>query len=188
MDSYEVTGNAYEACIRAGLCSGEHLGDSSPDGVEFNPTATCNHGVGDHGNHPINCVDWGQAGTYCEAQGKRLPTEEEWEWAARGEANGSTYPWGGAEPEFQLCWSGVTQLAGTCPVGSHPSGDTRDGIHDLAGNVSEWTASRSAAGGALRVLRGGAWNSKDAARETAGFRYAYTPAHRSSALGFRCAR
>ena len=187
MDVNEVTVNAYQACVQAGLCSAEHVRESSPDGVEFTATSTCNYGTG-RGNHPMNCVEWGQAGAYCEAQGKRLPTEDEWEWAARGGPRGASYPWGNIEPEFQLCWSGITRLTGTCIVGSHSSGDTPNGIHDLAGNVSEWTSTRATASGAARVIRGGAWIGNDPGRAKASYAVAHVPANRSSVLGFRCVR
>jgi len=56
--------------------------------------AGCNWRRADRRNHPVNCVDWAQSKAYCERQGKRLPTEDEWEWAARGGVNGWNYPWG----------------------------------------------------------------------------------------------
>ena len=122
MDVTEVTVDAYTACVRAGKCTAEA---TSGDG--------CNYGVSGKGNHPMNCLDWNQATTYCHAQGKRLPSEEEWEWAARGGAEGRTYPWGNTDPDSQLCWSGVTKREGTCPVGSYPAGDAPGGVHDLCG-------------------------------------------------------
>jgi hypothetical protein len=152
MDVTEITVDAYAVCVKAGKCSADHLGELSSDGQSFSASNTCNYGVSGRGNHPINCVDWGQAATFCHEQGKRLPSEEEWEWAARGESQGRVYPWGGATPDFQACWSGVNKRTGTCPVASFPDGDAPGGIHDLAGNVWEWTSSKYDAS-AARVNR-----------------------------------
>jgi formylglycine-generating enzyme required for sulfatase activity len=158
LDATEVTVDAFGACVRAGQCSADNVGTQFWDNQDHGEGA-CNWGVAGRGNHPINCVDWGQAATYCNAQGKRLPTEEQWEWAARGGSRGFTYPWGNAEPDFQACWSGVSERSGTCPVGSLPQGDAPGGIHDLAGNVWEWTSSNYDA--SARVDRGGGWYNSD---------------------------
>ena len=137
--------------------------------------------------HPINYVDRGQATTYCRAQGKRLPTEEEWEWAARGGPAGHAYPWGDEKPNGKACWSGDAPLVGTCAVGATPAGDSPQGIHDLAGNVFEWTTSRIDKAGLDRVGRGGSWRDGTPealkASRPAGFKVTY----RCGFLGIRCA-
>ena len=161
LDVTEVTVDAYAACARAGPCSADHPGAWTPGGASLWAQSTCNYGVAGRGKHPINCVDWGESATYCHAQGKRLPSEEEWEWAARGQNAGTTYPWGNAQPVLQLCWSGISNHASTCEVGSFPKGDAPGGIHDLAGNVWEWTSSDYDAGSAARVSRGGGWYDDD---------------------------
>jgi sulfatase modifying factor 1 len=152
LDVTEVTVASYAACVLAGGCSahGTWTSYSSTTGIPWSSEG-CNYCVTGRGNHPMNCVDWNQAGDYCKAQGKRLPTEEEWEWAARGGTEGRTYPWGKAAPASasQLCWGD-----GTCPVGSFPKGDAPGGIHDLAGNVSEWTFQYAQA---YSIARGGGW-------------------------------
>jgi sulfatase modifying factor 1 len=178
MDVTEVTADAYGACVRAGSCFAE--------GLACGPAAT--YGVSGKGNHPINCVDWEQSGLYCHAQGKRLPTEAEWEWAARGASQGRTYPWGNAAPSSQLCWSGVQKRDGTCPVGSFPEGDAPGGIHDLAGNVWEWTSSDFDATGATRAFRGGSWFNFAPSAMHAALRSWLTPTLRGNVVGFRCAR
>ena len=171
-----MAADAYAACVRGGQCTAE--------GLSCGGAAT--YGVAGKGNHPINCVDWGQSATYCNAQGKRLPSEEEWEWAARGGSRGFTYPWGNAEPGFQACWSGVSKRSGTCAVGSLSQGDAPGGIHDLAGNVWEWTSSKYDAN--TRVIRGGGWGSGVASFLRAAVRNGGAPTSRDVSLGFRCAR
>ncbi len=129
MDENEVTAGEYAACLQNGTCSA--------------PNAGCtNVGVAGRENHPANCVDWNQAKAFCVAAGKRLPTEAEWEWAARGGPLARKLPWGDADPSAadapeRLCWSGKAPAPSTCPVGSFRAGDTVDGLHDMAGNVWE---------------------------------------------------
>ena len=155
---------------------------------------TCAHnGVAGKENHPINCVDWQQANAYCQAVGKRLPTEEEWEYAARGGSKGWTFPWGNAEPSYQRCWSGTAERSETCPVGSFPEDANPWGVRDLSGNVQEWTASgwsddySKSRTEQLRVVRGGSvlnatrWGVRGANRTR------LDPSHRDLAIGFRCA-
>jgi sulfatase modifying factor 1 len=177
IDTTEVTADAYGACVRAGKCTAE--------GVACGPAAT--YGASGKENHPINCVDWSQAATYCQAQRKRLPRQEEWEWAARGGSEGRTYPWGDEIPVGQLCWSGASKREGTCPVGSFPQGDSLSGLHDLAGNVAEWTATGSNERGANR---GGSWSDSSAGvvsgKGYTSYSFADPTAHRET-LGFRCA-
>lgn len=177
LDVTEVTVDAYADCVGSGKCSDEELDCSG-----HSP----NWKVPGRENHPVNCVDWDQARAYCAAVGKRLPSEEEWEWAARGEQNASTYPWGESAPAWQLCWNGEGSELGlgnrvsTCAVGSFPSGDSPQGIHDLAGNVEEWTASQE-------VCRGGSWRSLRRWSTRAGrSSHAWTQSHLPD-LGIRCA-
>jgi formylglycine-generating enzyme required for sulfatase activity len=183
LDATEVTADAYAACVRGGGCTADHPGEWTLYGKEFTADGRCNYGVIGKGNHPINCVDWNQATAYCRWAGKRLPTEEEWEWAARGQSRGTQYPWGDEEPGSRACWN----RSETCAVGSYPAGDAPGGIHDLAGNVWEWTASKYAANSSLRVLRGGGF-SDDATALLASIRGRYDPAPRYNYVGFRCSR
>lgn len=178
IDVMEVTVTGYEKCVKAGKCS---AGDSG----EY-----CNGGKTKSANQPANCVDWNQATAYCAWAGKRLLTEEEWEWAARGAERGTTYPWGNDDPGSQLCWSGGNVMRfdrglGTCTVGSYPRGDSPQEVKDLAGNVWEWTSSSE---GVDRVVRGGAWLTVGAPSVSAAGRRMYGPASRHNFLGFRCAR
>jgi formylglycine-generating enzyme required for sulfatase activity len=206
LDLTEVTADAFAACVRAGACNADLPGAQkvSDCGKGGNNNAL----VRGRGAHPMNCVDAGQSSTYCASQGKRLPTEEEWEWAAHGASEGRVYPWGNAQPDSQLCWSGKwckegvptgdphtqcnwTELLArdsTCPVGSFAAGDAPGGIHDLAGNVSEWTSSNFDASGTKRVTRGGGWSAAIASAMRAADRYPIAPTTRGMWLGFRCAR
>jgi len=152
LDINEVTADDYAACVQGGQCNADHL--------KCAPQAT--FGADGKGNHPINCVDFSQATADCKAQNKRLPTNEEWEFAARG-PEGRFYPWGNDAPKDQLCWTGSQVRTGTCPIAATPKGDTPQGVHDLAGNVFEWTTSKGDAKTQTRDGRGGSW--KDGAPE-----------------------
>jgi hypothetical protein len=187
LDLTEVTVEAYAACVKKGACSAENAGSQFFSGQDQGKGA-CNWGVAGREKHPMNCVDWGMAATFCRAQGGRLPTEEEWEWAARGGDAARTYPWGNAEPDFQACWSGVSRRSGTCAVGSAPEGHGRFGQLDLAGNVWEWTASLFSKDQTARVDRGGSWDNGGAAGLSAANRSRSEPSSRDDNLGFRCAR
>lgn len=168
MDRTEVTVAAYGACVRAGGCSPAPtamiLTVMSPESVG-NWSQLCNARLPNVDNHPINCVDWAQADAYCRWQGGRLPTEAEWEYAARGR-DGRVYPWGNGAPGHTLLngagsesralvlrlsrtasqtgWNvlypGDDGWASTAPVGSFPAGASPFGLLDMAGNVNEWTA------------------------------------------------
>ncbi len=178
MDTTEVSADAYALCVKTGQCSAQGL----------NCAAGANYNTAGKGDHPINCVDWTQAAAYCNSQTKRLPTEEEWEWAARGGASGKTYPWGNVEPSSQACWSGFGQLSGTCPVGNYQMGASPQGIMDLAGNVWEWTSSTRDSSSTERVARGGAWSSTASNYLRASERYWTQPQFRFIYIGFRCVR
>jgi formylglycine-generating enzyme required for sulfatase activity len=130
IDVTEVAVVAYADCVDAGACS-------EPDSG-----AACNWSAVGRGDHPINCVDWQQAADYCAWAGKRLPTEAEWEKAARG-TDGRKYPWGSDAPTCSLAnfYYGVGGCAdGTVPVGSSPAGASPYAALNLAGNVGEWVA------------------------------------------------
>jgi protein-disulfide isomerase/formylglycine-generating enzyme required for sulfatase activity len=86
MDAGEVTVDAYAACVRAGLCTADHLGDASDDDT-LAPNDDCNSGKASQEKRPINCVDWEQASAYCAAVGKRLPLDDEWIRAGHGEVS-----------------------------------------------------------------------------------------------------
>jgi formylglycine-generating enzyme required for sulfatase activity len=180
LDRTKVTARAYETCV------GEHR--CSPAARESN--GECNAGVAERREHPINCVSWTQAATYCAAQGKRLPDDPEWIYAARGPDRTRTYPWGEHEPVSQLCWSGIARRTTTCPAAGFPEGATREGVADLVGNLEEFTASATEEFPPQRLVRGGAYyDTNPRAVAEPDTRSAAVPADYVDAFtGFRCAR
>ena len=205
LDKTEVTVAEFQSCVSAGGCS-------EPDPYSASGDATyraCNWKRPGALSHPINCVDWTQADSFCVRANKRLPSEEEWEWAARNGDEGSAFPWGEEAPtavllnacgsecltfakrELGLDWTPPMYPADdgwplTAPVGSFPKGANRWGVLDLAGNVAEWTSSKDELN--FCACRGGAWADHLAEGVSASLRPGLGPAHRHPILGFRCAR
>jgi hypothetical protein len=136
-------------------------------------------------NQPVVGVSWWEAEAFCRWAGGVLPTEQQWEAAARG-PQGLVYPWGD-EWEDGICNSHEAQLGGTSAVGIFPRDDSPFGLRDMAGNVWEWCADSWEKGGSDRVVRGGSWHDGAsycrAARRSGG-----EPSLRSHGLGFRLAR
>ncbi len=190
IDATEVTVADYQRCVENGVCVPATTMLPVRGGWE-EEEKECNGNRRDRQGNPVNCVNWDQARVYCDAQGKRLPTEWEWEWAARGREEGRAYPWGYVEPSCKL----AVVHAGrngcgkdwTWPVGSKPGGDSRDGIKDMAGNVFEWTGSLD--GEDRTMVRGG--HSSDGTEPDGlrvGLRWSLDSAALNYRTGFRCAR
>lgn len=171
IDVHEVTVADYRACSDTGECKRAHRDAMWPRGNQDDDawatdrktySALCNEGVEGREDHPVNCVSWHQAEAFCAWKGGRLPTEEEWEYAARG-SDGRVYSWGDEVPDSErmngcgvecVQWRASVDLSehpplyetddghiGTAPVGSFPAGRTQAGLYDMAGNVFEWTQS-----------------------------------------------
>ncbi|MCC6647357.1 MAG: SUMF1/EgtB/PvdO family nonheme iron enzyme [Polyangiaceae bacterium] len=172
----EVTVAEYASCVADRACTEPGRGDG------------CNGGVAARGAHPINCVTYAQAEAYCRYRRQRLPTEEEFELAARG-PDDRPAPWGVGDAKDRLCWGRGDTREGTCRVASFAGGATPDGVFDLAGNVSEWTSTCASpgCGDERRVARGGGWSSVDARVARASTRLSLRPTERRNDVGFRCA-
>jgi formylglycine-generating enzyme required for sulfatase activity len=165
MDKLEVTNGMYQMCVLAGACQ-------SPREVKSatRPSYFANQ---DFSDYPVIFVSWKDADNYCTWAGRRLPTEAEWEFAARGSADFRRFPWGDQSPDNNLA-NYDYQVRDTSRVGSFPKGASPFGILDMAGNVWEWVSDYynaeyySQAGeqnpvgpsgkdGAVKSMRGGSW-------------------------------
>lgn len=170
---------------------------------------SCNWNATDRDDHPMNCVGWATAQAFCawDTPGGRLPTEAEWELAARG-PEGRLYAWGDSAPDpSRACWSLPTERTTTCPVGSAGAGSTpRTSIRDLTGGVEEWLADYHrpysdtgcwvsgradplcAVRSGERAHRGGSWGDNIVWYLRPGSRRSGGPQLRNNWVGFRCAR
>jgi formylglycine-generating enzyme required for sulfatase activity len=140
----------------------------------------------EHPNWPVVDVTWHQAGAYCEWAGGRLPTEEEWERAARG-PNATKYPWGNDDIDPSRANYDESNIRHPTPVGLYPSGASAEGAFDMIGNVLEWTSSEWKRGSGTYVWRGGSFfYNRRYARSS--FRDDSLPDGQDDSLGFRLAR
>ncbi len=143
IDRLEVTNREYRACVEDGACEPPRRADccSEQPGNAIWPDYFYNP---DFDDYPVIFISWYDAYDYCSWRGVRLPTEAEWEKAARG-TDGRTYPWGNDDPtpeRLNFTWPEGTfderPLYHTAPVGSYPAGASPYGVLDMAGNVYEW--------------------------------------------------
>ncbi len=191
----EVTVAQYQACVDDGVCT-------EPDQCG----SYYNWGVAGREDHPVNCVDWFQAVDFCSWTGGRLPSEAEWEYAARGGGQDITYPWGDDSPS---CTYAVMYEGGygcgmdrTWSVCSKTAGNTAQGLCDMAGNVYEWVqdwyhsdyngapsdgSAWETPSSSFRVIRGGSFGGLAVSLRAAN-RYFEGPSSRYVDIGFHCAR
>lgn len=169
----EVTVAQFAKCAASGSCAASARHFDADGGL-------CNWKRG-RLQYPMNCVTWEQAGAFCAWLGARLPTGDEWEYAARsGEAR--LYPWGSAAPEPRH--ARFAQFTGTAAVATLPAGQTKWGLFDVAGNVAEWTSTQP--DGVRVEVRGGAWNYPARQLRTSARRLVSASTWTTD-LGFRCA-
>lgn len=131
-------------------------------------------------DHPVANISWYEAKKYCEWLGKRLPTEAEWERAARGDDR-RIFPWGN-KFGTERCNTEESHIKETTPVGKYKEGVSPYGVYDMCGNVWEWTAT----GWFKKIVKGGSWR-QNAAIARAAKRYRIKKTERHDNLGFRCA-
>lgn len=190
----------YQKCATAGVCA-----EVSEDALSYFGD------LGDLSDYPVTDIDWFEADTYCRWAGRSLPTEAQWEKAARG-IDGQSYPWGEEKPAGNLAnFADVNAIIGDwvdesvddgyrdiAPVGSYPDGASPYGALDMAGNVSEWVSDwegtypdgnvhnpHGPSSGEYRVFRGGSWF-EEADSLRAAYRSGSFPIYGFSESGFRC--
>ena len=189
IDRTEVTVKAYLECVRQKKCTPAAAKGAwpAPDlSLDALYNKSCNAGRTDRLNHPVNCVDAKQADAYCAAQGRSLPTELQWEWAARGRSERWPYPWGKEPPDNHMCWSQFTRRLGTCAVGEFARGDTPWGVRDLDGDVREWL--RAEGSEKDREYCGSDWTDTRASYHALGWCGRIAPTIQSGFIGLRCAQ
>jgi len=194
IDRFEITNRKYRACVEAGCCSAPQY-DGSYTGRE--PY----YGNPEYDDYPVIFVNWNQAMEYCSGLGKALPTEAQWEKAARGE-DGRTYPWGESSPTSTNANFNSPIDGDTDRVGSRPAGDSPYGLSDMAGNVWEWVKDwyskdyylnspandpEGPENGVAKVARGGGFGSHSQEIRTY-YRGSFHPEEAFSNLGFRCVK
>ena len=186
IDQAEVTNERYSAFVKA-------TGHRAPYHWKHAVASS------DRGNYPVTNVSWQDAADFCKWDGKRLPTEAEWERAARGNSGSAKYPWGDRPITPQD--ARYQQLDGPGPICQHARNDF--GLCDMIGNVWEWNADwygrsyyevapeidpQGPEDGIYRVLRGGSWFDVPELFLTTSYRSWARPSERSPTIGFRCAR
>lgn len=168
------------------------------DGADWRRPHGPDSDIAGRDDHPVVQVSARDAEAFCRHHGLRLPTEAEWEFAARG-TDGRRYPWGGAPPEspngerranfgtVDCCAADAGDgYATTAPVGSYPAGRSPFGLDDMAGNVWEWTASPFPGRPSQRAIRGGGWGNNPYCLR-ASYRHGNRPGITLDMVGLRCA-
>jgi formylglycine-generating enzyme required for sulfatase activity len=196
IDRHEVTNAEYRRCVRAGACTPPAVSDVKKlrryaDDPRYD-------------RHPVVHVSWFQAAAFCRWAGGRLPTEAEWEKAARGDRDARRYPWGDRRPDCTLANFGGPDGCGGEPaeVGGRPAGSSPFGAEDMAGNVWEWVSDwydsgyyaraerrdpRGPRWGSFKAMRGGCYDTAPEGLRVS-CRNRDLPTSAKPNVGFRCAR
>ncbi|GAB4431511.1 MAG: hypothetical protein Kow002_19770 [Anaerolineales bacterium] len=189
IDKYEVSNENYDACAYAVECRKPLNTGSVTRRQYYNNTVFA--------NYPVLYVEWRMAQEYCEWRGGRLPTEAEWEKAARG-TDARAYPWG--SNEINCSYANYHGCVGdTTPVDQHENGQSPYGVYGMAGNVWEWTISlfdyypydptdgrEDLRARGKRIVRGGAWHNFGSASVRTDTRFEVEPGYAGAYVGFRC--
>lgn len=179
----EITVDQYAKCVKAGVCKEMNFEQNKDENK-------CNYGWWRHGEHPMNCVDWFGADTFCKWAGGRLPTDKEW--YAEASAGGTRkYPWGESDVSCQFA---VIDQGGigcneksTWPVCSKEAGNSVNGLCDMAGNVWEWTSSPDTSNYKNHMIKGGSWV-EDGKEKFKASNALFEAAISKNYIGFRCAQ
>jgi formylglycine-generating enzyme required for sulfatase activity len=192
IDKFEVTNEMYDACVSEGKCRApRQLGSS---------TRTSYYRIPNFANYPVLYVSWEMARAYCDWRGARLPTEAEWEKAARGVEDARPYPWGFT---FDCAYANYPGCVGdTAAVLQYDKGQSPYGVYGMVGNVWEWTSSLSSfypynpedgrenpGASGKRIVRGGSWSPFGGTGELIRLdtRFAVDPVYYGAYIGIRCA-
>jgi formylglycine-generating enzyme required for sulfatase activity len=176
IDTYEVTNLAYKACVKDDKC---------PPPDHKNVGGLQNY-YSDYGNFPVVYVSWSDANKYCEWRRARLPTDAEWEKAARG-TDGRIFPWGNGDANCDLANYGLCEKGLPKEVGSYEGGKSPYGVYDMSGNVFEWINAKSIVSPDQQVVtRGGAWGFTQESATTV-YRALRIGSQSQDYIGFRCA-